>query len=53
MLGHRLQPVVILLEISLRFSIMVFCDCRGHRRSVFAVLRQAGRAIGFCERGQV
>jgi hypothetical protein len=56
--GHRLlerwlQPVVILLEISLRFPIMVFCGCRDHLRSMLAVLRQAGRTIDFCEWGQV
>jgi hypothetical protein len=52
-LERRLQPVMIFLEISLRFPIVVFCGCRGHRRSMFAVPRQAGRPMAFCERGQV
>jgi len=52
-LERRLQPVMIFLEISLRFPIVVFCGCHGHRRSMFAVPRQAGRLMAFCERGQV
>ena len=42
MLERRLQPVVILLEISLRFPIMVLCNGHDHRRPRLAVRRQAG-----------